>query len=67
MEIFIVTVGEYAEYSIEGVFSSLEKANSFCQEYNEKWKIVFDSDKARVETWKVDDIKKEANATRTKS
>lgn len=58
MEIFIVTAGEYADYSIQGVFSTLEKANLFCQEYNERWKKSFESDKARVETWKVDDLKK---------
>lgn len=50
MTVFIVTRGEYSDYTILGVFSSEEKAKKFAVEVKKDW-----SSDVEIEPWELDE------------
>lgn len=52
--IYILTAGEYDDYMIVGVYSTLAKARKARDIYNKD--IKYTPDLARVEKWKIDEI-----------
>ena len=53
MTVYVVTSGEYSDYSIRAIFTTRERAEAFCDEYNVAVRGDYGS-KAEIEVWEAD-------------